>query len=69
MVSVVATKPSLRRPLRATSAKLASADIRHRLDQIELVTVSSLRALQMDIDGDAGVPSAAVLKNSRAALR
>jgi hypothetical protein len=48
---------------------LANREIGHRLQQIELATVSSLRALQMDIDGDAGVPSAVVLKKARAALR
>jgi hypothetical protein len=37
--------------------------------QIELATVSALRALQMDIDGDAGTPSATVLKRARAALK
>jgi hypothetical protein len=48
---------------------VASAEIRGRLEQIELATVSSLRALQMDIDGDAGSPSAVVLKKARDALR
>ena len=54
---------------RAGRAKLATADIQRRLEQIELATVSSLRALQMDIEGDAGVPSALALKRARAALR
>ena len=49
--------------------KLAGAEIRSRLEQIELATVSSLRSLQMDIDGDEGTPSAAVLRKARAALR
>lgn len=49
--------------------KLAGAEIRSRLEQIELATVSSLRALQMDIDGDEGTPSAVVLRKARAALR
>ena len=69
MASAVALKRPLRRSRRAASPKLAATDIRHRLEQIELATVSSLRALQMDIDGDAGVPSAIVLKKARAALR
>ena len=49
--------------------KLTNSDIQRRLTQIELATVSSLRALQMDIDGDTGTPSATVLKRARAALR
>jgi len=49
--------------------KLAGSEIHDRLAQIELATVSSLRALQMDIDGDEGVPSAEVLKKARQALR
>ena len=69
MASVIASKAALMRPRRAVSRKLASAEIRSRLEQIELATVSSLRALQMDIEGDAGLPSAAVLKKARAALR
>lgn len=52
-----------------SSRRLAGAEINSRLTQIELATVSSLRALQMDIDGDEGVPAAAVLKKARAALR
>jgi hypothetical protein len=39
------------------------------LVQIELATVSALRALQMDIDGDEGTPSAVVIKRARAGLR
>lgn len=53
----------------APKSKLAGAAIRQRLVDIELATVSALRALQMDIDGDAGTPSATVLKRARAALR
>jgi hypothetical protein len=53
----------------AVKPKLAGLAIQERLVQIELATVSSLRALQMDIDGDKGVPSATVLKRARAALR
>lgn len=60
---------SLKRPRRAAKAKLASDAIRQRLVDIELATVSALRALQMDIDGEAGTPSATVLKRARAALR
>ena len=66
MPPAVAIKPAARR---RRHAKLAGGEIQRRLEQIELATVSSLRALQMDIDGDSGVPSATVLKKARAALR
>ncbi len=66
MSSAVATKPTIRR---RHHAKLAGREIQKRLVQIELATVSSLRALQMDIDGDAGVPSADVLRKARLAVR
>ena len=69
MASAIVTKPAIRRSRQPALPKLASADIRGRLEQIELATMSSLRALQMDIEGDAGVPSAVVLKKARAALR
>ncbi|MBC7368995.1 MAG: hypothetical protein H7343_19660 [Undibacterium sp.] len=49
--------------------KLAGSEIQRRLTQIELATVSALRALQMDIDRDDGMASATVLKKARAALR
>jgi hypothetical protein len=39
------------------------------LEQIKLATESSLRASQMDIEGDKGVPSDVVLRKARAALR
>lgn len=60
---------SPKRPKRASKSKLAGPAVRKRLVDIELATVSALRALQMDIDGDAGVPSETVLKRARAALR
>jgi hypothetical protein len=60
---------SVRRRNQPDRAGLASGEIQRRLEQIELSTVSSLRALQMDIDCDPGVPSAVVLKRARAALR
>jgi hypothetical protein len=66
MPSAVATKPAVRR---RPQTKLAGGEIQKRLEQIELATVSSLRALQMDIDGDAGVPSAEVLRKARLAVR
>jgi hypothetical protein len=66
MASAIASKSPVRRFRRAGPARLASVDIRSRLEQIELATVSSLRTLQMDIDGDTGVPSAVVLKKPRA---
>lgn len=63
--------PSLvaKRAPRTAKTKLAGSAIQQRLVQIELATVSALRALQMDIDGDAGTPSATVLKRARAALK
>lgn len=64
--AAVATKPAVRR---RRQVKLADGEIQRRLEQVELATVSSLRALQMDIDGDAGVPSADVLRKARLALR
>lgn len=60
---------SPKRPKRASKSKLAGSAIRKRLVDIELATVSALRALQMDIEGDSGVPSETVLKRARAALR
>ena len=50
-------------------AKLAGGEIQKRLEPIELATVSTFRALQMDIDGDAGVPAADVLRKARLAVR
>ena len=69
MPSAIASKTVRSRDHRTAGRKLASAEIRGRLEQIELATVSALRALQMDIDGDEGVPSATVIKRARAALR
>jgi len=66
MPPAVATKISVRR---RHQAKLAGGEIQKRLEQIELATVSALRALQMDIAGDAGVPSAEVLRQARLAVR
>jgi hypothetical protein len=63
------TAASRKRPGRTPKSKLAGSAIRQRLVDIELATVSALRALQMDIEGDAGTPSATVLKRARAALR
>ena len=60
---------SPKRTKRASQSKLAGSAIRKRLVDIELATVSALRALQMDIEGDSGVPSETVLKRARAALR
>eukprot|EP01035_Chromulina_nebulosa_P056260 gene56260-biopygen40159 len=64
MASVTATKPAARRSSQLVARKLAKNEIRSRLEQIELATVSSLRALQMDIDGDEGVSSTVVLKKA-----
>ena len=69
MPSVVASKPNSSRSRRTAGRKLAGAEIRSRLEQIELATVSSLRALQMDVDGDEGTPSATVIKRARTGLR
>jgi hypothetical protein len=54
---------------RSRGAKLRKPDIQRRLDMIELAAVSSVRALQMGLDGDDGVPSTVVLKRARAAIR
>jgi len=69
MPAAVASKPASSRGHRAAGRKLADAEIRGRLQQIELATVSALRALQMDIDGDEGTSSATVIKRARAGLR
>jgi len=69
MPSAVASKPAPSRAHRPAGRKLAGAEIQSRLEQIELATVSALRALQMDIDGDTGTPSAAVLRKARAAVK
>ena len=60
-----------RRPAggRSRAGKLRNADIQRRLESIELATVSSVRALQMDLDRDDGVPSEVVMKRARAALK
>ncbi len=63
------TPPAAKRVSRIATTKLTGSAIRQRLVQIELATVGALRALQMDIDGDAGTPSSTVLKRARAALK
>ena len=68
MRTLPTTKPA-RHKSRSGQGKLAAIEIQRRLEQIELATVSSLRALQMDINGDDGVPSSLVLKRARAAVR
>jgi len=68
MPAVAAKSAVSRRRIRA-SDRMGGADINSRLVQIELATVSSLRALQIDIDGDEGVPAAEVFRKVRAALR
>jgi hypothetical protein len=60
-------KPSWRHDL--GKGRLTDAEIQRRLEQIKLATESSLRASQMDIEGDKGVPSDVVLRKARAALR
>ncbi|MFA6287054.1 MAG: hypothetical protein WC661_06665 [Opitutaceae bacterium] len=64
MATTVPSKSSAR----PAKSKLPGRELQSRLTQIELATVSSLRALQMDIEGDAGVPSTTVLKRARAAF-
>ena len=49
MPTLIAAK----RTSRLSKPKLAGSVIQKRLVQIELATVSALRALQMDINGDA----------------
>ena len=66
MPNLAARKSGSRKPPSAAS-KLGQAEIQRRLEVIELATVSSVRALQMDIAGDEGVPSSVVLKRARAA--
>jgi len=65
MPTAIATRPA-KKPLRRG---LPRADIQRRLEDIELATVSAVRALQMDLDGDHGVPSATVLRKARQAIR
>lgn len=70
MPTATATKAKSQRRRRAGSpGRLANSEINSRLEQIELATVSSLRALQMDIEGDKGVPSSEVLRKARLAPR
>ncbi len=65
MPAAIVTRPA-RKP---SNRGLARADIQRRLADIELATVSAVRALQMDLEGDAGVPSAVVLRKARRAIR
>jgi hypothetical protein len=69
MPSATASKPVASRGHRTSGRKLTGAEIRSRFEQVELATVSALRALQMDVEGDEGTPSATVLKRARAGLR
>lgn len=52
-----------------SASRLPRADLQRRLEDIELATVSAVRALQMDVDGDEGIHSAAVLRKARQAIR
>jgi hypothetical protein len=62
-------------PLKGRSKKkrvgqvLREIELQRRLEDIELATVSAVRALQMDVAGDEGVPSATVLRKARQAIR
>jgi hypothetical protein len=53
---------------RHLSRGLPRADLQRRLEGIELATVSAVRALQMDVDGNSGIPSATVLRKARLAV-
>lgn len=64
----MANKRSVKSSASAIKPKLTGREIQRRIMQIELATMSSLRALQMDIADDKGVPSASVLKRARAVL-
>jgi hypothetical protein len=65
MPNALAVRATKKRSGRA----LPRADLQRRLEDIELATVSAVRALQMDVDGDPGIPSAAVLRKARQAVR
>jgi hypothetical protein len=62
-------------PLKGRSKKkrvgqvLREIELQRRLEDIELATVSAVRALQMDVAGDEGTPSATVLRKARQAIR
>jgi hypothetical protein len=60
---------SRKRALSGRRRPLGAADLQRRLDELELATVSAVRALQMDVEGDPGVPSATVLRKARQAIR
>jgi hypothetical protein len=49
--------------------RLPRAAFQRRLEDIELGTVSAVRALQMDVEGDPGVPSTTILRKARKAIR
>ena len=65
MPAVVASRAAKKHSVRGSTR----ANIQRRLEDIELATVSAVRALQMDVDGDPGAPSAAVLRRARQAIR
>jgi|HubBroStandDraft_1064217.scaffolds.fasta_scaffold1604297_2 hypothetical protein len=65
MPTVLASRATKKHPGRG----LPRAALQRRLEDIELATVSAVRALQMDVDGDQGVPSATVLRKARQAIR
>jgi hypothetical protein len=49
--------------------RLPLAAFQRRLEDIELATVSVVRDLQMDVEGDPGVPSTTALRQARKAIR
>ena len=65
MPIVLASRATKKHPGRG----LPRAALQRRLEDIELATVSAVRALQMDVAGDPGVPSAAILRKARQAIR
>ena len=63
------TLPASRAAKKCSGRGLPRAEIQRRLEEIELASVSAVRALEMEVDADRGVPSAAVLRKARLAIR
>lgn len=49
--------------------RMPHAALQRRLEDIEVATVSAVRALQMDLDGDLVIPSTTILRKARKAIR
>lgn len=69
MPTVAASASSRKGATSGRRRPLGGADLQRRLEAIELATVSAIRALQMDVEGDPGVPSAVVLRKARQSIR